>query len=68
MKLLLQLHVATVAVTASYLTLGLANEHSAQDLWAVYATVVFVLAVVTLMTERRVRHDRPRPQSRPIHP
>lgn len=66
MKLLLQLHVAVVAVTASYLTLCATDQNRAEDLCGFYALVVFVLAVCALLTERRVRHART--QNRPVNP
>lgn len=51
----LQLHIITVAVAASYLTLGVSNPRVASDLWAVYATVTLLLALANLSLERRPR-------------
>jgi hypothetical protein len=58
MRLMLNLHVLTVAVTASYLTLIAFAQDDATDLLVPYAVVVFVLAVVNLATERRIRDAR----------
>lgn len=55
MRLLLSLHVLTVAVASSYLTLGIVTPHHARALWAPYALVTFVLAIANLLTERRHR-------------
>lgn len=50
---LLRLHMLTVFVAGSYLTLGLFSPDQARDLWAIYAAVMFVLAVINLVWERR---------------
>lgn len=47
--------VVTVAVCASYLTMGITNAPLARSLWAPYAAVTFVLAVVALIADRRHR-------------
>jgi hypothetical protein len=57
MRVMLHVHVLTVAISASYLTLGVANPGSAADLWWAYALVTFALAIVNLITERREPHD-----------
>src|SRR5262245_34736691 len=41
-------HVMTVMVAASYLTLGIFSPDDAAELWAPYAVVMFVLAILNL--------------------
>jgi hypothetical protein len=48
------LHVITVAVAASYVTLGFSNPDSARSLWKLYAVVMLALAVTNLVLDRRV--------------
>lgn len=55
MRALLSTHVATVAVAASYLTLGVASPGRARELWALYAVVTFLLAITNLLLERSRR-------------
>lgn len=45
--------VITFGVCASYVTLGLANAPQARALWAPYAAVTFLLAVIALVADRR---------------
>lgn len=66
MKLLLHLHVATVAITVSYITLYLANQDAAETWCVSYAVVIFALTLQALLTERRIAHART--QNRPGHP
>lgn len=44
--------VVLVALSASYLTLGVAAPDTARGLWAVYAVVTTLLAVLNLVWER----------------
>lgn len=47
--------VITVGVCSSYVTMGLVNAPLARSLWAPYAGVTFMLAVVALIADRRHR-------------
>lgn len=52
-RLQLTLHVVTIALAASYLTLGISQTGAAARLWWVYAIVTGILAVINLTLERR---------------
>ncbi len=49
----LSVHMLIVIVATSYLTLGVFEPHRARALWAPYAAIIFVLAVVNMIRERR---------------
>jgi hypothetical protein len=49
----LALHMVTVGVASSYLTLGVLASDTAAAWWWVYALVMFVLAIVSLGVEWR---------------
>lgn len=52
---LVTLPLLIVSVASSYLTLGVFAPSHARELWAPYAIVMFVLAVINLLIERRHR-------------
>lgn len=47
---------ALVALSVSYLTLGVANTPAAQRLWWPYAIVVLIVAALDLRKDHRERH------------
>lgn len=49
---LIRLHMLSVAIAASYVTLGIFSPHDARSLWAVYALTTLVLTTVTLTWRR----------------
>lgn len=55
MRLLRLSQEATALVAASYVTLGIAASSTAEKLWAPYAGVTFVLALINLRGARRAR-------------
>lgn len=63
MRALVRIHVVTIAVASSYLTLGVVAPSHARSLWAPYALVTFTLAVLALLMEH-YRHDDSRPPQR----
>lgn len=50
-----RLHVVTLAVAVSYLTLGLFARHDAERFWWVYAILTFMLALTNIVHECRDR-------------
>lgn len=52
MRLSLLTHMLTVIIATSYVTLGIFATHVACGLWAPYAGVVLVLALLNLRLER----------------
>jgi hypothetical protein len=58
MKGLLVVHLATLIVASSYLTLGIFAPDRAGGLWAPYAVVTFILAALALYLEHERRHAR----------
>lgn len=56
MSFLVHIHALTVGVAISYLTLLMSNSDQAASLIWPYATVMLVLAVGCLASERRHRH------------
>ena len=52
---ILRVQLVTLAVAASYLTLGVFAPEKAEELWAWYAAATFLLAVTTLWCEWRLR-------------
>lgn len=47
--------VLLVALSSSYLTLGVAASHAAQALWVPYTILVIILAVISMLGSRRGR-------------
>lgn len=47
----MRLHILTLCVCVSYLTLGIFASDSARDLWAPYGIVTGVLAAVSLWND-----------------
>lgn len=52
MRILLAVHVATIVVASSYLTLGLFATDRARALWAPYALLTLILALAAFHLER----------------
>lgn len=50
-------HVAALLLAVSYLMLGVIDADTASELWAPYAVLTLVAAVLNIVMERR-RHDR----------
>lgn len=53
MKALLIVHLTTIAVASSYLTLGIFATSDARALWAPYGLTVLVLASLALYLDHR---------------
>lgn len=53
MSVTVRLPLLIVAIASSYLTLGIFASETAGKLWAPYAIVMFVLALINLLPERR---------------
>lgn len=49
---LIRLYLITIVVAASYLTLGVFDPGTAEDLWWQYGIVSLVLGILNLLAER----------------
>lgn len=58
MKIWLATHLLTVLVACSYVVLGIVASSVAQALWAPYAGLVLVLAILNLAQERHAARSR----------
>lgn len=56
MRFLIGLHVLTIVIATSYLTLGVAAPSKARSVWWAYAIITLALAVTNLVLERREAH------------